>query len=381
MAISRRSVTLSGFLVAALHATSSVVAPSAWGQGPTKVTGIVSDADGAPLIGAEVTHGSTSLRAVTDDKGSFLIVNVPAGTSTIRVRRLGFSPSELPISVPPAGEVSVAVHLAPIVARLEPIIVRGEKIHYTGRLAGYYQRLERRTSGYFITRDQIDRENPRGLKELLRHAPGITEVRGRGRSSGIRMRGRSCWPLVWIDGVPMPAGEVDLDSFSPSTLQGVELYLGSTTAPARYIYTRDASSCGTILLWSRGPDTDPLYYPPPLSPELERLVASASVFTSDEVDRRASLDPGYPPELSFPPSLFAEGVRGRVVAEFVIDTSGRVEHETIGIVSSTHPLFTASVRSALAEAVYIPAVKDGQRVRQVVHQPFDFRLTRRGKGQ
>ena len=45
------------------------------------------------------------------------------------------------------------------------------------------------------------------------------------------MRGRTCWPLVWIDGTPMPAGEVDLDAFSPSTIQGIELYLGSTTAP------------------------------------------------------------------------------------------------------------------------------------------------------
>jgi TonB family protein len=280
------------------------------------------------------------------------------------------------VEVPANGAATISLRLRPTAAMLEPVVVRADRVSYTGRLAGYYQRLERKTSGYFITRDQIDRENPRMLKQLLQHVPGISEVRGRGRSSGIRMRGRSCWPLVWIDGTPMPAGEVDLDSFSPNTIHGIELYLGSTTAPARYIYTRDASSCGTILIWSRGPDTDPINPPPAPVSELERLVASLSVFTPDQVERPAILDPQQPLELRFPPALFAEGMRGLVVAEFVIDTAGHVEDETVGIVSSTHPLFTAAVRSALERATYIPAVKKGQAVRQIVQQPFDFVVSR-----
>lgn len=366
-----------GLFLAIRQITLSTVIPAlVWAQGPGTIRGAVSDSFGAPLIGAEISLENSSLRAVTDERGGFRIVNVPVGRGTLHVRRLGFIPHQLPVEVPPGSEVSVALRLIPVAARLEPIVVHGQRMNYTGRLAGYYQRLERRTSGVFITREQIDRQNPRQLKELLRHVPGITEVRGRGRSSGIRMRGRTCWPLVWMDGIPMPAGEVDLDSFAPNTLQGIELYLGATTAPARYTYTRDASSCGTILLWSRGPDTDPINQPPPLASELERLVSSRTVFTSDQVERRATVDPGHPLELAFPPSLFAEGVRGLVVAEFVIDTAGRVENETIGIVSSTHPLFTAAVRSALAGAIYVPALKHGQPVRQIVHQPFDFKVTR-----
>jgi len=217
------------------------------------------------------------------------------------------------------------------------------------------------------------------LKQLLRHVPGITEVRGRGASSGIRMRGRTCWPLVWMDGIPMPAGEVDLDAFPPSTIHGIELYLGSTTAPTRYTFTRDASSCGTILIWSRGVDTDPINGQPAPVSELERLVAGSSVFTPDQVDRQATLDERQPLELGFPPALFAAGTRGLVVAEFVIDSLGRVENETIGIVSSTHPLFTEAVRSALVNATYVPAIKQGQAVRQIVQQPFDFVVNRRTK--
>jgi TonB family protein len=61
-----------------------------------------------------------------------------------------------------------------------------------------------------------------------------------------------------------------------------------------------------------------------------------------------------------------------VVAEFVVDSAGRVEDGTVGIISSTAPLFTDAVRSALTTASYIPAVKGGHPVRQLVQQRFQF---------
>lgn len=375
----RRTIR-SGFFVTILCvAGTALSATSLRAQSLGAVTGNVTDSAGRPLVGAEVTLDETSLRVLTDERGEFRIGGAPAGPAFLRARRLGFAPSQTRVEVPANGEATVSLRLRPVAAMLEPVVVRADRMSYTGRLAGYYQRLERKTSGYFITREQIDRENPRMLKQLLQHVPGISEVRGRGRSSGIRMRGRNCWPLVWIDGTPMPAGEVDLDSFAPNTIHGIELYLGSTTAPARYLYTRDGSSCGTILIWSRGPDTDPINPPPALVSDLERLVASLSVFTPDQVERQAVLDPLHPLELGFPPALFAERIRGLVVAEFVIDTLGHVEDATVGIVSSTHPLFTAAVRSALERATYIPAVKQGQVVRQIVQQPFDFSVGRQSK--
>ncbi|MFL5522979.1 MAG: TonB family protein, partial [Gemmatimonadaceae bacterium] len=225
-------------------------------------------------------------------------------------------------------------------------------------------------------RDQIDRESTRMLGALLQHVPGVTAVRGRGGTTGIRLRGRTCWPLVWIDGTPMPSGEVDLDSFSPTSIQGIELYLGSTTAPARYTYNRDVSSCGTILIWSRGPDTDPISGPPTPAVDLQSMISHLTVFSPEQVDKRATLDTTHVLQLSFPPSLFAAGVEGLVIAEFVVDTTGRIEDGTLGIVSSTAPLFTEAVRVALATASYIPAIKDGHAVRQFVQQPFEFSVNR-----
>jgi len=348
-------------------------------QNAGNVGGTVTDSSGIPILGVEITTDGASVRAFTDERGMFNLGGVPSGTRTITARRLGFAPGTVTVEVSRLAEATVAIHLKPFAATLPPVVVHPARMNYTGRLAGYYERLEKNSSGVFITRYQIDHENPRLLGQLLQRVPGVMAVRGRGGITGIRLRGRTCWPLVWIDGTPMPSGEVDLDSFAPNTIHGIELYLGSTTAPARYTYTRDVSSCGTILIWSRGPDTDPIVSAPTPSVDLEGLLANLSVFNADQVDRRAILDTTRLLQLSFPPPLYAEGVQGLVIAEFVVDTMGRVENGTVGIVSSTAPLFTDAVRVALESASYVPAQKNGHPVRQLVQQPFEFSRDRQAR--
>lgn len=341
-------------------------------QNVGNIAGTVTDSSGAPLLGAEVSIDSADSRIFTEANGSFRLASVPLGTHVVSARRLGFSPNRVSVEVAQAADATVTIRLNALPVALPTVVVNPNKVNYSGRLAGYYQRLEKHSNGYFITRDQIDHESTRLLGQLLQHAPGVTAVRARGGITGIRLRGRTCWPLVWIDGTPMPSGEVDLDSFSPTSIQGIELYLGSTTAPARYIYTRDVSSCGTILIWSRGPDTDPIVSPPSPSVDIESLLSANAVFRADQVDRKAALDTVKSAAPAFPPSLYAAGIPGLVIAEFVVDTTGRVETGTLGIVSSTAPLFTEAVTTALETATYMPAVKNGRSVRQFVHQPFEF---------
>ncbi|HJP85967.1 MAG TPA: TonB family protein [Gemmatimonadaceae bacterium] len=353
-------------------AASLCICARASAQVVGNVSGVVTDSAGAPLLGAEVTIDGSQARAFTEADGSFHLGAVPLGTRTINARRLGFSPNRVTVEVAQGADAAVVVRLTALPIALPTVLVKPTGMKYTGRLAGYYERLEKRSSGYFITRDQIDQEGSRLLGQLLQHVPGVTAVRLRGGLTGIRLRGRTCSPLVWIDGTPMPSGEVDLDSFSPTSIHGIELYLGSTTAPARYIYTRDVSSCGTILIWSRGPDTDPIVAAPQPSVDVQSLLSENSVFRADQVDRKAALDTARSTPPAFPPSLYAAGIPGLVIAEFVVDTTGHVENGTLGIVSSTAPLFTEAVRVALEETTFVPAIRNGRSVRQFVQQPFEF---------
>ena len=336
------------------------------------VSGTVVDSAGAPISSAEVVIPGLGITSRTDEQGRFR-VSAPIGLVTLTARRMGFEPATRQVQLGGSSEVtSVAIQLKSLPSVLKPVVVTTSKIDYTGRLAGYYHRLESRNVGYFITRDEIDKQNPRTITQLLTHIPAINATRMRSGGGGVRMRGRTCWPLVWLDGLQMGAGEVDLDAFAPSSIQGIELYLGSTTAPIRYMANRDQSSCGTILLWSRGPDTDPVTKPRQQRFDLERMVASLTVYTADQVDKPALPAPHTQMNVDYPPAIFAEGQGGSVVAEFVVDSAGRVEEGTFGIISSTDPLLSDAVRRAVEGSSYIPAQLKGMPVRQVVVQPFSF---------
>ena len=325
------------------------------------------------VSGALITVPGTTLQALSDENGEFRLNGLAPGLIEIRVRRLGFTPVSQRVQVsvqdPPA---QIRVALSPLANSLQPVVVQAQRVQYSGRLAGYYQRLERRTTGVFIDRVEIDSKKYRSLTQLLSQSPGVSAGRIRAGGGGVRLRGRNCRPMVWLDGVPMPAGETDLDAFPVSTLQGIELYLGSTSAPIDYTMMQGQSNCGTILLWSRGRDTEVPSAPRRSTEELERLATSLSIYTSDQVDTPAKLRNAASVEVPYPPSLFAAGVEGSVVAEFVVGADGELEPETFSIVSATHPLFVAAVSQALEQARYEPALKGGRRVRQLVHQPFSF---------
>ena len=342
-------------------------------QGVATVSGAVTDSEGLAVYGAVVSVVSTSLASKTDERGAFIITGVPPGSVEIRARRLGFAPATRTVELK-AGENHDRIDftLTALPAMLDQVVVQRTGMKYTGRLAGFYERLQRRSGGQFLTREDFDRNESLSLSQLIARSPGVNSVRLGGGGGAVRMRGRACRPLVWMDGVPMPAGEVDLDAFPVSTLHGAELYLGSTTAPIDYTAQQNRSSCGTILLWSRGRDTEIAQRPARKPVDLDSLVASLTVYTADQVDVRTELQSHDHLNSAYPPELFALGASGTVVAEFVVDASGRLERNTFAVVSTTHELLSAAVARALAQSTFVPAVKDGRRVRQFVRQRFDF---------
>lgn len=337
------------------------------------LAGVVRDsARGLGIAGAEVRIDGTAFRALTDERGAFRFADGTATAATLRVRRLGFVPRVVAVSVAESGQ-PLEIALVASAQPLATIAVRAARTRYTGRLAGYYERLEQRSIGTFITRADLERERPNLLTDMIQRAPGVRLMRGRPGMLRVRMRGRECSPLIWLDGAALTVGDVDLDAFSAESLEGIELYLGASSAPQRYQGTNGRNECGTILLWSRGPDTDPPTVSRRADPaELEAMIASLGVFTADRVDRPVVLDSTSLPVIEYPPALRATGTSGVVTVEFVVDTAGRAEPDYFGVVSTTDPLFTAAVREALGGLRFRPALLRGRPVRQVVRLPFEF---------
>ena len=103
---------------------------------------------------------------------------------------------------------------------------------------------------------------------------------------------------------------------------------------------------------------------------------TSSVLSADVVDVQVTPYPNAPTP-RYPEALREAGIEGEVVLEFVVDTTGRVDRESVRVLSTPSDAFVVSVRDALAATRYHPALVGGQRVRQLVRQGFVFSLTQR----
>ena len=94
-----------------------------------------------------------------------------------------------------------------------------------------------------------------------------------------------------------------------------------------------------------------------------------------QVEKRAAPLPDNPPA-RYPDALRKAKVEGEVVAQFVIDTTGRVEPSTFKVLKSSNSLFTKAVRSYLSDMKFFPAEVGGRKVKQLIQMPFVFSLHR-----
>jgi TonB family protein len=111
-----------------------------------------------------------------------------------------------------------------------------------------------------------------------------------------------------------------------------------------------------------------------LAPPGRTTVRLDSVFSVLAVDSEVVRYPSAAP--MYPKALLEGGVEGTVEAEFVVDTSGQVDLETVKILTSSHDDFSSSVQTALAGALFRPAWRNLHKVRQLVRQRFTFRIYR-----
>ena len=101
------------------------------------------------------------------------------------------------------------------------------------------------------------------------------------------------------------------------------------------------------------------------------LPAKGGVYFEFQVDKPVAQVPGTI-GATYPDALRSAKVEGEVLAQFVVDTSGRYEDGTFKVLKSSHELFTQAMRDALPQMRFTPAEVGGVKVRQLVQQPFTF---------
>jgi TonB family protein len=102
---------------------------------------------------------------------------------------------------------------------------------------------------------------------------------------------------------------------------------------------------------------------------------AATVYFDFQVEKPVAPVPGMGSP-RYPDILHSASVEGQVIAQFVVDTTGRIDGTTFKVISSSHDLFTASVRNAIPAMRFTPAEIGGVKVKQLVQQPFVYNLSK-----
>jgi hypothetical protein len=90
------------------------------------VTGTVRDAaTGEPVVGATVSLDGTRLGAISGDSGQYGIADVPPGTYTVRVRRLGYGTGVQSVTVVADNVARADFALAKVSSPLDEVVVTG----------------------------------------------------------------------------------------------------------------------------------------------------------------------------------------------------------------------------------------------------------------
>ena len=338
------------------------------------IAGIIEDSLSTPVAGAQVAVQGLRGHGTSENDGSFRLASIPPGPHVLVVRRIGFRPESLAVTVAAGAIHEVRVRVRPKAQWVAPVVVQAKNARYTGHLRAFYERRDR-GNGVFFTALDIEDRKPRYVSDLLRSVPG-TRVTPRGPESVVTFRGRTCPPLIWVDGAAASAGYLDPDVIDPMTLEGIEIYKGPASVPAALMGMDGQGSCGVIALWTKRTEPRPKSRGKPVTAQdLANLAASLSIYTADQVDTPVGARSGTI-AVEYPDALLSAAVSGRVVAEFVVDTLGQAEMDTFGAVSATHAQFTAAVRRAVAEGRFTPATLGNRKVRQLVQIPFSFVVPR-----
>ena len=352
---------------------SALVLPLTLGAQGTPVRGVIRNTGGLPLEGVQVTVAGLPAAATSNERGEFTLTVSPTGPAVVRIRRLGFRPDSAYVTFASGKPPEVKFTMQRIAVDLAPVTVVGRR-ELTGAMAGFYKRRAS-SSGRFFTREDIEKRNASRMSDLLRMVPSLRVV-PRGMQNSVRIRGSRCAPLVWLDGVPLSAMEFDLDSMDPSTYEGIELYSGPASVPVEFQGNKQASSsCGTIVLWSKRGSLRNGRIATRDNAAAEKVAAMVernAVFLEEQVDTKARLDSALIVRPIYPDAMFDGGVPGQVLAEFVVGATGEVLLETFSVVIASDRAFVEPVRRAVKDQRFMPAMRGGIAVRQVMQLPFSF---------
>lgn len=253
--------------VAAVFTVASVLVATPIAAQTGTVTGAITDAsNGAGIQSVQVYLVDTGLGTLSNASGRFLILNVPAGSYTLRAERLGYATQDIQVSVSAGGTVAQDFLLEGEALGLDELVVTGT--------AGAARRREIGNTIASVSVADIDEPTANVDALLQGRVAGMTVFNASGNAGSgarIRLRGnvsvaQSNQPLIYVDGVRIRSTSFDknvpptgypgrsgndvaspLNSINPADIDRIEVIKG---AAATTLYGTEAAA-GVIQIFTK----------------------------------------------------------------------------------------------------------------------------------
>jgi hypothetical protein len=234
------------------------------GQEPTRgagggsgIAGFVRDTVRRPIRLAAISVEGLAKTTVSDDSGFFKISGLPAGTHTVTVTRIGYSPIAFEASLSSDSTLMVDIHMR-LVANLNPVVVRGDSVPLRFSSTGFLDR-KKLGIGSFLGPEKVDSMRDAMIRPswFLRNVRGI-ELRCGGTHCTVHPRRAPDCIWLFVDGAYSRDG-ID-DVLSTDQIYAIEVYERPNMVPAEFQAPLPskrgnslslAAGCASLAVWTR----------------------------------------------------------------------------------------------------------------------------------
>lgn len=212
------------------------------------ITGTITNAGGVPVPGARVSVQGSASSASTGTDGKFTLTGVVPGTQSVLVRRVGYTPVELPVDVTSLKTNQITVRLGSYTPLLSNVDVKAKSdpLESTG-----FERRRKMGMGKYMDFADIQKIQPTYTSDILRRIPGIY-VTGSGSSTNIATtRSQGCVSF-----------NIDNNPVATNGGQSIDQIVGSQDVAAVEFYqpvdvpmemsSGSNTGCALLVIWTKG---------------------------------------------------------------------------------------------------------------------------------
>lgn len=162
---------MSRVLFTALAGVLCLAPMTASAQSGATLRGRVVDDAGRPLPDAVITllnakNKDQGRTYTTRQDGTFRLQRLAGDAYWLLVRRIGFAPRRLTVTVPPDEDVTLSITMPAMSQVLPDVVVEEQRV--SDRLLAYSSSVHNGRSRFFFTREDIERRQPKKLSDLVR---------------------------------------------------------------------------------------------------------------------------------------------------------------------------------------------------------------------